>query len=65
MYPAHFVITDVEGNRFHYFERLNRRGIGWAGADETGYRVWNDDWEARLDGGEHVLAARAGDLALN
>ena len=64
LYPAHFAITDVQGNRFHYFERLNRRGIGWAGADETRYRVWNDDWEARLEGDQHVLAARSGDFAI-
>ena len=64
LYPAHFAITDVERNRFRYVERLNRDGIGWAGADEATYRVWNDDWEARLDRSLHTLSARAGDLAV-
>jgi predicted secreted hydrolase len=65
LYPAHFAITDVEGNRFNYFERLNRSGIGWAGADQATYHVWNEDWLARLDGGVHLLAARAGDLGID
>lgn len=57
LYMAHFAITDLEGERFFSFERLNRAGVRWAGADPTGYRVWNEDWEARLEGDVHVLSA--------
>jgi predicted secreted hydrolase len=64
LYPAHFAISDVAKNQFHYFERINRAGVGWAGADPDRYRVWNEDWEARLDGSVHVLTARARDFAI-
>lgn len=55
LFMAHFAVTDVGGKRFRYAERLNRAGVGWAGADAASYRVWNEDWEARLDGRNHHL----------
>jgi predicted secreted hydrolase len=58
LYMAHFAISDIERESFHSFERINRAGIEWAGADPSAYRVWNEDWEARLDGDAHLLAAR-------
>lgn len=59
LFMAHFAVTDVNGGRFHYAERLNRVGVGWAGAEAANYRVWNEDWEARLGAGNrHVLRAR-------
>jgi predicted secreted hydrolase len=64
LYMAHFAISDIEQKSFHSSERLNRAGVGWAGAEELNYRVWNEDWEARLDGREHILAARDGDYQL-
>jgi predicted secreted hydrolase len=58
LYMAHFAVTDVSGRRFQYAERLNRAGVGWAGASDESYRVWNEDWEARLgERGQHVLRA--------
>jgi predicted secreted hydrolase len=57
LYLAHFAVSDIESQKFHSFERLTRAGIGWAGADTTQYRVWNETWEARLDGETHVLTA--------
>ncbi len=57
LYMAHFALSDIERESFHSFERLNRAGIGWAGAETETYRVWNEDWEARLDGKEHLLKA--------
>jgi predicted secreted hydrolase len=64
VYMAHFAISDIEQKSFHSSERLNRAGIGWAGAEESTYRAWNEDWEARLDGRDHLLAARDGDYQL-
>jgi predicted secreted hydrolase len=64
LYMAHFAISDIEQKSFHSAERLNRAGIGWAGAEATTYRVWNEDWEARLDERDHRLAARDGDYQL-
>ena len=45
-YMAHFAITDVQGNRFHHFERTGRGALGLAGAAGRPFRVWIDDWSA-------------------
>ncbi|MGE0827019.1 MAG: lipocalin-like domain-containing protein [Candidatus Binatia bacterium] len=58
LYMAHFAISDIDGQRFHTFERLNRAGINWAGADTATYHVWNDSWEVRLQGDTHILTAQ-------
>ncbi len=64
LYIAHFAISDIEREKFHWFERINRAGIGWAGAEANIYRVWNEDWQARLDGGDHLIEAAEGDFKL-
>lgn len=64
LYMAHLAVSDIERKEFHSFERINRAGIGWAGADTHVYRVWNEDWEARLDGEDHILKAFEGDYQL-
>jgi predicted secreted hydrolase len=48
---AHFTITDVEGKRFHSFERWNRGALGLAGAQGKPFRVWLEDWSAEMSGG--------------
>lgn len=63
LHMAHFAISDIEGKRFHFFERFNRAGVGWAGASSSDYRVWNEDWEARLEGSDHLLKASDGEFA--
>jgi predicted secreted hydrolase len=65
LYMAHMAISDIEQKEFHSFERINRAGVGWAGAETSSYRVWNEDWEARLDGRDHLLRAREGDYELD
>jgi predicted secreted hydrolase len=68
LYFAHFAVTDVAGQRFHYSEKLSRAGLGKAGADESRLRVWIDDWRAEMPAvpdGAHTLAARAGTFALS
>lgn len=57
LYMAHLAVTDVDGARHLMAERLNRAGIGWAGASVDTLDVWNEDWRARLDGDVHVLQA--------
>jgi predicted secreted hydrolase len=57
VFLAHAALTDISRRRFRYAERLNRAGPGWAGAAENRYRVWNEDWQASLDAGEHHLQA--------
>lgn len=58
LYTAHFAVSDLDGDGFRHAEKMNRAGVGWAGADEKNYRVWNEDWEARHDAeGHHLLRA--------
>jgi predicted secreted hydrolase len=70
LYMAHFAISDIESRAFHSFERINRAGIGWAGADtldrnspgaeqsaKSTVRVWNEDWDTRIENGSHTLRA--------
>jgi len=69
LFMTHVAITDIDRSRFWFAERLNRAGVGWAGADVGTYRVWNEDWEAHLDesGAHRLRAAQDGfgiDLAL-
>jgi predicted secreted hydrolase len=70
LYMAHLAVADVNGRRYQFADRTNRAGPGWAGAATDQYRVWNEDWEARLDNnGTHRLAAATKtfglDLVLN
>jgi len=43
---AHFTVSDVEGKRFHSFERWSRGAVGLAGAQAQPFRVWVKDWKA-------------------
>ena len=58
LYMAHLAITDIDGGRHRFAERLSRAGIAQAGASADAYRVWIDDWLVTLDeAGRHVLTA--------
>ncbi|HSE37724.1 MAG TPA: lipocalin-like domain-containing protein [Blastocatellia bacterium] len=70
LYMSHFAISDINRQSFHSFERMNRAGIGWAGAGvsnrnaqekepsgQSAVRVWNEDWEVIIESGEHELRA--------
>ena len=58
LFMTHFAITDVSGKQYRFTDRMNRAGAGWAGSDSSRYRVWNQDWEARIDAeGRHQLMA--------
>jgi predicted secreted hydrolase len=68
LYLAHFAVTDINGKRFHFAEKLSREGLRKAGADESKLQVWIDDWraEAATDvSGVHTLAASDGTYALS
>ena len=67
VYLAHFAVTDITGKGFHFSEKLSREGLGKAGADESQFRVWIDDWHAEAatdQTGTHTLAAHDGTHAL-
>jgi len=57
IYFAHMTLTDIEGEEFHYFERINRKGIGNAGADSERLMVWNEDWSLKSEDEKHLLEA--------
>jgi len=57
LYMAHLAVTDVRGERHLVAERLNRTGVGWAGASVETFKVWNEEWSVSLDGTTHVAAA--------
>jgi predicted secreted hydrolase len=61
LYLAHLALTDIDGKRFRYFERLNRAGPGIAGASLEKGRVWNANWQSQWDlaSGKQTLSAVA------
>ena len=55
---AHLAVSDPDGKRYRFDERLSRSGPGLSGASADTYQVWNEDWKAGLDPqGHHVIAA--------
>jgi predicted secreted hydrolase len=64
---AHFTVSDVQGGRFHSFERWSRGAAGLAGARAEPFRVWVKDWA--VEAGEKAppmhLAASEGDLGID
>lgn len=57
LYVAHVALSDLDGRRFLYRERVNRGGPGIAGISEAEQRVWNGNWQVRWRGENQQLAA--------
>ena len=55
LHMAHLAVTDLGTGRHLFGERLDRGGLGWAGARTGTLDVWNGDWRASLDAGGHRL----------
>jgi predicted secreted hydrolase len=49
LYLAHLAVTDIDGRKFRYAERLNRAGPGIAGVSFENGRIWNGNWQAQWD----------------
>lgn len=67
LYLAHFAVSDVDGKRFHYAERISREGLGKAGADTGRLHVWTDRWTAEAAKDEplnHRLSAEQDGVAV-
>lgn len=65
LYMAHFAISDIPRKSFHYFERVNRGGLGQAGASGREFRVWIGDWQVSGDGTTQRLQAKEGEAAVD
>lgn len=60
---AHFAVTDVSANKFHFDSRVSRGAYGEAGFADGNRLAWIDDWE--LDFNENFrLKATAKDYAI-
>jgi predicted secreted hydrolase len=62
---AHFAISDINGRRFFNTDRISRKILNLAGADEAGApspRIWIGDWTLRFGGasGERQTMRAAG-----
>jgi predicted secreted hydrolase len=66
LFVTHLAVTDIDAKQYQFTERINRAGVGWAGASTDAYHVWNEDWEARLeDAGRHKLTAVTAGLGVD
>jgi predicted secreted hydrolase len=56
---AHLALSDLDGGKYLYAERLNRSGAGLAGASLEHARVWNGNWRVQWDlgGGTQQMEA--------
>lgn len=60
---AHFAITDIDGKKFRYHEKLNRSSPFTAGAAAGLLNVFNESWRATTlaDGSWRLTASAGGD----
>jgi predicted secreted hydrolase len=65
LYLAHFALSDISRKTFRHFERINRAGLGQAGASEKKLRVWIGDWEVAGDGTTQRVKAKDGGFAVD
>jgi len=65
LFMAHLAVTDITGGVHRMSERLDRAGVGWAGARSGTLEVWNGDWRADLEGKAHHLSAIDSDLGVD
>jgi predicted secreted hydrolase len=63
IYFAHMTLSDIAGKKFYFFERINRAGLGQAGAESDQLKVWNEDWSLTGSGQANHLKAREGEVA--
>ena len=69
IYFGHFALSDVDGGRFHAFERHSRGGAGLAGAEaRPRFQIWLDDWSIISRGEEFFplrLRARESEIGVD
>jgi predicted secreted hydrolase len=62
LYLAHAAVTDVNGKRFKYEERLNRAGPDIAGVNFDTRHIWNGNWSVQFAGDYQTLNVVAQDF---
>ena len=55
LYMAHFALSDIDGKKFVFRERINRAYGSKAAAATDRYLVWNEDWKVEGDAQKHVI----------
>ena len=59
VYLAHLALTDIDGRKFHYTQRVNRAGPGIAGVSQLEGRIWNGNWQVQWDARNDVQTLKA------
>ena len=57
---AHFAVTDVSSDKFHFDSRISRGAFGEAGFGDGKRLAWIDDWEMDYDGDFRLKAVTNG-----
>ena len=65
IYFAHMTLSNIHDETFHFFERINRKGIKNAGADSNQLHVWNENWELASEKNTHHLKALESGVGLD
>lgn len=68
IYMGHLALTDVQGERFHSFERFARADQRLAGARAQPFAVWLEDWRVAAEGDGFLplsLQAGQGEVAVD
>ncbi|NIP99944.1 MAG: carotenoid 1,2-hydratase [Nitrospinaceae bacterium] len=65
IYFAHMTLSDLNNGKFYFFERINRAGVGQAGAASDRLHVWNENWSLTGQGKAHRLVASEGEVGLD
>ena len=65
IYFSHMTVSDIQNKEFHFFERINRKGIKNAGAETDTFKIWNSDWSLTGDGNIQKLKALENDTGLD
>jgi predicted secreted hydrolase len=65
IYFAHMTLSDIVNGKFYFFERINRAGLGQAGAESDQLKVWNENWSLTQNGKAHHLRAQEGEVTFD
>ena len=65
IYFAHMTVSDIQNKKFHFFERINRKGGNNSGATSDQLHVWNENWSLTSKDNSHHLQAIEKGTGLN